>query len=86
MTYKNRPLIRKDNIIYYGSLSDKMIAMLQILSTKTENGEEVADKIMIQLQLTDEKALPKDIVQKVAEKHGLYEALDIADIWLTRLA
>lgn len=86
MTYKNRPLIRKENTLYYGSLSDKMIVMLQILSTKIVDGTEVSDKIMIQLQLTDEKALPKDVVQKVAEKHGLYEALDIADIWLTRLA
>lgn len=84
MTYKNRPLIRKDNILYFGSMQDKYIAMLQILSTTSFEGEEIADRVLIQLQLTDENALPKDRVEKASEKHGLYDALDIADIWLTR--
>ncbi len=84
MTYKGRPLIRKENIIYYGSMADKHIAMLQILSTKKIGDDEVSDRIMVQLQLTDETASFKDRTEKVAEKHGLYEALDIADIWLSR--
>ena len=34
LTYKGHPLMRKDNIIYYGSMADSHIVMLQILDTK----------------------------------------------------
>ena len=34
LIYKNHPLRRIDNIIYYGSMADKYIIMLQILDTK----------------------------------------------------
>ena len=53
LTYKGRPLRRKDNLIYYGTMAEKYIIMLQILSTKTVDGLEMADKVSIQLQLTD---------------------------------
>ena len=28
LTYKGKPLMRKDNVIYYGSMADKYIIML----------------------------------------------------------
>ena len=31
LTYKGHPLMRKDNLIYYGSMADSHIIMLQIL-------------------------------------------------------
>ena len=34
LTYKGHPLMRKDNLIYYGSMADSHIVMLQILETK----------------------------------------------------
>ena len=37
LTYKGRPLMRKDNLIYYGSMADKYIIMLQVLETKKVN-------------------------------------------------
>ena len=30
LTYKGRPLMRKDNLVYYGSMADSHIVMLQI--------------------------------------------------------
>ncbi len=33
LVYKGRPLRRKDNLIYYGSMADNYIIALQILST-----------------------------------------------------
>lgn len=84
MTYKNRPLIRKDKVIYYGNMSDKFIIMLQIVTTKESLGDAVSDKIIVQLQSTDENASLKDRIIQMSEKNGLYDALDIADIWLTR--
>ena len=35
LSYKGHPLRRKDNLIYYGTMAEKYIIMLQILSTKT---------------------------------------------------
>ena len=34
LTYKGHPLRRKDSLIYYGSMAQKYIIMLQILSQK----------------------------------------------------
>ena len=31
LLYKGRPLMRKDNIIYYGSMADPYIVMMQVL-------------------------------------------------------
>ena len=33
LSYKGHPLRRKDNLIYYGTMAEKYIIMLQILST-----------------------------------------------------
>lgn len=84
LTYKGRPLLRKDNIIYYGSMSDKYITMLQVLSTKNLNGLDVADSVSVQLQLTDPDISSKDRIVKSTTKDGLYNAMDIASIWLER--
>ena len=46
LTYKGRPLVRKDNVIYYGDMSEKYVVMLQIMSTKKEGDMEVADKVV----------------------------------------
>ena len=53
LSYKGRPLRRKDNLIYYGTMAEKYIIMLQILSTKKVDGLDMADKVSVQLQLTD---------------------------------
>lgn len=34
LVYKGHPLRRNDNILYYGSMSDKYIIMMQIMDTK----------------------------------------------------
>ena len=33
LSYKGHPLRRKDNLIYYGTMAEKYIIMLQILDT-----------------------------------------------------
>ena len=84
LTYKGRPLMRKDNLIYFGDMNDKYIIMIQILSTKTVKDMEVASKVSVQLQLTDPDVKSKDRVVKKAEKDSLYVAMDLATVWLTR--
>ena len=84
LMYKGRPLMRKDNLIYYGSMADSHIVMLQILDTKQVNGQEVASRVSVQLQLTDPAARSRDRIVKKSEKDGLYTALDFGSVWLER--
>ncbi len=84
LTYKGRPLMRKDNMIYYGSMADSHIVMLQILESKPVNGQEVASRVSVQLQLTDPAVKSRDRVVKKSEKAGLYTALDVGCVWLER--
>ncbi len=84
LTYKGYPLLRKDNVLYYGSMADTHIIMLKVLETKDEDDLSLATKVAVQLQLTDPDARPKDRVVKKAEKDGLYDALDVGSVWLQR--
>ena len=84
LMYKGRPLMRKDNLIYYGSMADSHIVMLQILETKQVNGIDVASRDSVQLQLTDPAAKSRDRIVKKSEKDGFYTALDLGCVWLER--
>ena len=86
LVYKGHPLRRKDNIIYFGSMADKYIIMMQIMDTKpvkpvagAESAGElkVATRVSVQLQLTDR-------IVKKSEKGSLYAAMDVASVWLDR--
>lgn len=84
LTYKGRPLVRCGNCIYYGSMSDPYVAMLQIRSSKMQGETEVADDIFVQLLSTDESLSPLERIANKGERRGLAEAIELADIWLTR--
>ena len=84
LMYKGRPLMRKDNLIYYGSMADSHIVMLQILESKKINDVEIATRVSVQLQLTDPAAKSRDRIVKKGEKAGLYTALDFGCVWLER--
>ena len=84
LTYKGKPLVRSGNVLYYGDMAEKCVVMLQILSTKTVGGMAVADKVQVQLLLTDPEVRMKDRILKKSEKNGLYNAMDIGSIWLDR--
>ena len=84
LVYRNHPLRRVDNLIYYGSMADKYIVMLQILETKKEKDMDVATRVSVQLQLTDPDLKSRDRVVKKTEKDGLYNAMDVAAVWLDR--
>lgn len=84
LMYKGHPLMRKDNLIYYGSMADSHIVMLQILETKPVNGEPIATRVSVQLQRTDPNVRGRDRVVKKGEKAGLYTALDFGCVWLER--
>ena len=84
LEYKGHPLRRKDNIIYFGSMADKYIIMMQMLETKKVEDMDVATKVSVQLQLTDPELKSRDRVVKKSEKDSLYAAMDVASVWLER--
>lgn len=84
LMYKGHPLMRKDNLVYYGSMADSHIVMLQILETKKMGDADIATKVSVQLQLTDPSARSRDRIVKKSEKAGFYTALDVGSVWLTR--
>ena len=79
LEYKGKPLVRSGNTLYYGNPAESCVAMLKILSTRDD-----ADRVLVQILSTDETLPPKDRMIKKTEKNGLYEALNIASIWLER--
>ena len=84
LEYKGHPLRRKDNLIYYGSMSDKYIIMLQITETRELEDLNIATRIVVQLQYTDPDLKSRDRVVKKSEKSSFYEAMDVASVWLKR--
>ncbi|MBR6940839.1 MAG: hypothetical protein IKH65_08540 [Clostridia bacterium] len=85
LMYKDRPLVRHGNTIYYGYMDQPYVAILQIMSTREFQGEQIADKVTVQLFRTDPNITKlKDKIVKKAEGKGLYSALDIGSIWLER--
>ena len=84
LMYKGHPLMRKDNIVYYGSMADKYIVILQVLESKDFKDLKLSTKVSVQLQLTDQPVRPRERVVKKSEKDGFYTALDVGCVWLER--
>ena len=84
LMYKGHPLRRKDNFIYYGSMADKYIVMIQVLSTTKDGDLEIASKVHLELQLTDPDLKSRDRVVKKSDLPDLFSAIDMGSIWLMR--
>ena len=84
LMYKGRPLMRKDNMVYYGSMADEYIVMLQILESKDFKDLKLSTKVSVQLQRTAPDVKARDRVVKKSEKDGFYTALDVGSVWLER--
>ena len=87
MIYRDKPLVRKDNMYCYGDMKDDYVLFLLVFTTKKSeiNGEEIPDHVMVQVMSTDESKSPSERLAKQFEKNGLYDAIDIGLIWLEKL-
>ena len=84
LEYKGHPLRRIDNLIYYGTMAEKYIIMMQILDSADMKDLPVAKRVSVQLQQTGTNVRSKDRIVKKTEKNSLGSAMDIASIWLDR--
>ena len=80
LRYMEQPLVREGNTICYGDKSEKCFLILEIMSYKKERGQELPDKILIQVVESND---PNKIV-KQGQKDGLHNALSMGMIWLER--
>ena len=81
MMYKNYPLVRKGNEMYFGYMSDPYVVYLKVEASQKQHDIVVSKSIKFYQMSTDfNHPLP---VQN-AERDNLYEALDVALVWLKR--
>ncbi len=84
LTYKDKPLVRSGNEIYYGDMSEPYVIRFNILSAKTEGEKEIPDKVSVQLLKSDVTLAEKDRIVKETTKNTMFEALDFGFVWLDR--
>lgn len=80
--YRGLPFVRKGNDLYYGSMGDKEVVMLQIAAKKKDGDIDIATKVRLYRMLTDESVPVMERITKTAEKTSLFEALDLAYDWI----
>ena len=85
LEYKGKPLVRNENSICYGDMSDKYVLLLTIMNYKEVKGVQIPDKVLVQILKTDTSLSQYDRIEKQDMKDGLFEAFDIGMIWLERL-
>ena len=84
LMYKGRPLVRKGNTLYYGSMAEPFVIMMQITSTKKVKELEVANKVTVQLMNTDPDVRPRERIVKKSEKMVYMMRWTVGSIWLDR--
>lgn len=83
LEYKGQPLVRQDDEIYFGDMSEKYILFMMIMGYRDDEKLKikVPSKIMVQIKPTD--GSPK--VEKQSMVNSLTEALDLGSAWLERV-
>ena len=81
LTYKDKPVYRQGNKIYYGDLSKRLILVLEIVESEEKNGIQVAKKVKFHIQDNTGK-LGEGTNYRSGERDNLYKAFDIGAWWL----
>ena len=81
--YKNKPLVRCGDILYYGDMHDKYIAKLSVKSSKKGKNINLTEKVFIQILNNDPQGDEKPIL-KYGDEIGLFSAIDRAYVWLKK--
>ena len=84
LMYRGKPLVRQGRFLFYGYPDDKYILFMNILETKKDGDLEVATRVLVQIQDTDENVSFAQKVVKQCEKKSFFDAFEIGTIWLER--
>ena len=82
LMFRGRPVVRRDNSIYYGFIDDKFIAKLTVKETEDINDIKVSTKINVQLITNNTHLTGNERMIMMKTREGIYEALDLAAVWL----
>ena len=82
LIYGGKPLLREDNVLYYGDFNENFITRFTILETKGLHDLTVASKVCVELLEKNGDDIKSARLVKKAERDGLYAALDIGVYWL----
>ena len=80
LEYKGRPLVRSNDVIYYGNMNDEFVVRFTVLDSEKVSDIKVSKKIRIDLV----KSADREKAVKTSEKEGFYEAMDLGFVWLNR--
>ena len=80
LEYKGRPLVRSNDVIYYGNMNDEFVVRFTVLDSDKAGDITVSKKIRIDLV----KSADREKAFKTSEKEGFYEAMDLGFVWLNR--
>ncbi len=82
LTYKDKPLVRCKDTIYYGDYKDDYVTKLEIKNTENQSNIKTATEISVKLLSTDPNIDAKKRLIKASKKHSLAEAIETAETWL----
>lgn len=84
LTYRGKPLVRQGNFLFYGNPDDRYILFMNILESKKVGDLDVATRVLVQVQDTDDEKPFNEKVWKQCEKKNIFDAFDVGVIWLER--
>ena len=84
LTYKENPLVKCGNEIYYGDMAEPYVIRFTVLSTVKAGDNEIPGKVKVELLKSDTQLSDKDRISKETVKDSFFEALDFGFVWLER--
>ena len=82
LVYREKPLLRDGNTLYYGDFSENFIVRFTILESEKVNDLDMAKKIIIELLEKNGDDISQAKLTKKAERTSMWSALDIGIYWL----
>lgn len=82
LLYREKPLLRDGNILYYGDFKENFIVRFTILESEKVNDLDMAKKVIIELLEKHGDDISTAKLTKKAERTSMWAALDIGIYWL----
>ncbi len=82
LIYREKPLLRDGNTLYYGDFNENFIVRFTILETEKVNDLDMARKVIIELLEKNGDDISTARLTKKAERTSMWAALDIGIYWL----
>ena len=84
LMYKGRPLVRCGDTVFYGNPDEPYMIKLTVNSKKALKDISLSESVGVFLLEADPSKANGYYVTKKSEKNGIFNALDLGEVWLTR--